>query len=147
MDTPLGLLRAEKRRNFILFLPLGKCFLWRKLAAELQGPHAIRLARWHGLRTLRDPIVWVLHAAYAWFPLGLLLKALHLMGAFTWSAFWLHALGAGAATPAVSNPTQSAARRAAIRIHALDSASHKATLSLTTRVSVICPNNPTLGKL
>jgi uncharacterized protein involved in response to NO len=56
-----------------------------------------RLSGWQGWQTLRDPIVWVLHAAYAWLPLGLLLKAAYLLGGFGWAAFWLHALSAGAA--------------------------------------------------
>jgi len=34
--------------------------------------HLARLARWQGHRTLRDPLVWVLHAAYAFIPLGAL---------------------------------------------------------------------------
>ncbi len=32
--------------------------------------HATRLVRWQGHRTLSDPLVWVLHAAYAFIPLG-----------------------------------------------------------------------------
>jgi len=63
--------------------------------------HAVRLAGWNGHRTLREPIVWVLHAAYAWLPVGLLLKAGWLLGGFTWAAFWMHALGAGAAATMV----------------------------------------------
>lgn len=59
--------------------------------------HAWRLAGWHGHRTLGEPIVWVLHVAYAWLPLGLLLKAAWLLGGFNWAAFWMHALGTGAA--------------------------------------------------
>jgi uncharacterized protein involved in response to NO len=65
------------------------------LAAGLA--HGWRLAGWNGHRTLRDPIVWVLHVAYAWLPLGLLLKAAWLLGDFGWAAFWMHALSAGAA--------------------------------------------------
>lgn len=59
---------------------------------------AARLAGWRSLRTLDAPIVWVLHAAYAWLPLGLALKAIHLLaGAPPWAAQWLHALTIGAA--------------------------------------------------
>ncbi len=32
--------------------------------------HAVRLMRWQGHHTLRDPLVWVLHVAYAFIPLG-----------------------------------------------------------------------------
>lgn len=56
-----------------------------------------RLAGWHGWRTTGQPIVWVLHLAYLWLPLGLGLKAAWLAGRFDWAVHWLHALGAGAA--------------------------------------------------
>lgn len=32
--------------------------------------HAVRLARWAGGQTLAEPLVWVLHVAYAFLPLG-----------------------------------------------------------------------------
>lgn len=57
---------------------------------------AARLARWHGWRTLRMPIVWILHAGYAWLVLALALKAAWLLGEAAWAIDWLHALTAGA---------------------------------------------------
>lgn len=57
---------------------------------------ALRLARWQGHRTLRDPIIWVLHLAYAWLPIGLALKAAWLFGAPIPDTSWLHALTIGA---------------------------------------------------
>ena len=46
------------------------------LSAGLLGlagaAHALRLARWAGDRTLAEPLVWVLHVAYAFVPLGAL---------------------------------------------------------------------------
>lgn len=42
--------------------------------------HLARLARWAGDRTLREPLVTVLHAAYAFIPMGFLLAA---FGVFT----------------------------------------------------------------
>jgi uncharacterized protein involved in response to NO len=42
------------------------------------------------------PIVWVLHLAYAWLPLGLALKALSLLTGAAIAAYWLHALSIGA---------------------------------------------------
>jgi uncharacterized protein involved in response to NO len=56
----------------------------------------IRLARWSGLRTWREPLVLILHIAYLWLPLGLLL-----LGAsrFVWCiprSSAVHALAAGA---------------------------------------------------
>lgn len=64
------------------------------LAAALQ---AWRLSGWQGLRTASQPIVWILHLAYLWLPIGLALKAAFLLGGFGWAAHWQHALGAGAA--------------------------------------------------
>jgi uncharacterized protein involved in response to NO len=64
-------------------------------AAIVQG---FRFAQWGAWRTLRQPIVWVLHVAYAWLPVGLALKALALLTGGAFAAFWLHALTIGAAT-------------------------------------------------
>ncbi len=57
---------------------------------------ALRLARWQGHRTLSDPIIWVLHVAYAWLPIGLALKAAWLFGVPIPDTSWLHALTTGA---------------------------------------------------
>ena len=38
--------------------------------------HAIRLTRWQGVATGAEPLVWVLHVAYAFVPLGAALNAL-----------------------------------------------------------------------
>jgi uncharacterized protein involved in response to NO len=57
---------------------------------------ALRMARWQGHRTLRQPIIWVLHIAYAWLPIGLALKAVWLFGAPIPETSWLHALTTGA---------------------------------------------------
>lgn len=59
--------------------------------------HAVRMSGWQTLTTWREPIVWVLHAAYLWLPIGLLLKAAWLLTGAPWAAHWPHALGAGAA--------------------------------------------------
>jgi uncharacterized protein involved in response to NO len=54
------------------------------------------LARWHGHRTLRMPILWILHAGYAWLIVSLALKAAWTLGGASWAVNWLHALTAGA---------------------------------------------------
>ena len=41
--------------------------------------HAWRLALWHPLRTLRTPLVWILHASYAWIAIHLAMRALSLV--------------------------------------------------------------------
>ncbi len=63
-------------------------------AAALQ---AVRLARWRGFRTWRDPIVVILHVGYAWVPIGLALLGLSMAGLVPRSAA-IHALTAGAMT-------------------------------------------------
>ena len=66
------------------------------VALAAAAAQAARLAQWQGHRTLRDPIVWILHAAYAWLPIGLALKSLALLAGVAAAAFWLHALTIGA---------------------------------------------------
>lgn len=57
--------------------------------------HAVRLALWRSWRTLGAPLVWILHAAYAWIVLHLLLRGLSGLG---WLAesYAIHALTVGA---------------------------------------------------
>jgi len=55
-----------------------------------------RLMRWGGLRSARDPIVFILHIGYAWVPTGLLLLAASILGARIPSSAAIHALTAGA---------------------------------------------------
>ncbi|MDI3307661.1 MAG: NnrS family protein [Acetobacteraceae bacterium] len=57
---------------------------------------ALRLSRWHGLRTLSQPILWVLHLAYAFVPLALATKAVWMLTGAPWAMYWLHLQGAGA---------------------------------------------------
>ncbi len=55
-----------------------------------------RLARWVGLRCVREPLVFILHLSFLWLPLGLILLggAVFVEGAFVSAA--LHLLSAGA---------------------------------------------------
>jgi uncharacterized protein involved in response to NO len=57
--------------------------------------HAARLWHWQPLRTRARPILWVLHAAYAWLPVGFLLLAWAQVGGVAASA-GIHALAVGA---------------------------------------------------
>jgi uncharacterized protein involved in response to NO len=50
------------------------------LAIAVAVAHAARLALWHPWRTLATPLVWVLHAAYAWVVVYLVLRALAAWG-------------------------------------------------------------------
>jgi uncharacterized protein involved in response to NO len=67
------------------------------IAAFAAAGHAWRLIGWRSLRTLGEPLVWCLHLAYAWLPVGLALKAVHLLTGAQWAAHWLHALTIGTA--------------------------------------------------
>lgn len=70
--------------------PLGASML--ALAAVLQ---LLRLLSWKPWRTRGTPILWVLHLAYAWIPVGFLLLAMSLMHWIPPSA-GIHALAVGA---------------------------------------------------
>jgi uncharacterized protein involved in response to NO len=76
-----------------VFAPHG--WLSGSLAALAALAHVLRLAGWRSFRTRGEPILWIMHVAYAWLPLGLALKALALLGEFGWAAKWSHAFGAG----------------------------------------------------
>ena len=69
--------------------PIGAVLI---AAAALQG---VRLVRWNGLLTWRDPLVLILHVGYAWLPIGLALLGLSVAGVVPRSAA-IHALTAGA---------------------------------------------------
>lgn len=66
------------------------------LAAAAALAHAWRMAGWGGHRSLDTPIVWVLHLAYLWLPVGLALHALDQLAGVSFAVYWMHALGAGA---------------------------------------------------
>jgi uncharacterized protein involved in response to NO len=63
------------------------------IAAAIQF---VRLARWKGWKTFRDPLVLILHVGYAWLPIGLALLAAVQFGAQLPQSAAVHALTAGA---------------------------------------------------
>ncbi|KPH68668.1 NnrS family protein [Novosphingobium sp. ST904] len=77
-----------------VFAPAAHPVAWLLLVAG--ASQAVRQTRWAGLSAIGDPLVFVLHVAYAWLPAGLLL----LGAAILWPAVpvssAMHALGAGA---------------------------------------------------
>lgn len=56
----------------------------------------VRLARWRGLATLREPLLFVLHAGYGWLALGLLLSGINGWTKWLPPGAPLHALTVGA---------------------------------------------------
>ncbi len=57
--------------------------------------HGARLALWRSWRTLATPLVWILHAAYAWIVVHLALRALSAAG-WLGESYAIHALTVGA---------------------------------------------------
>lgn len=57
---------------------------------------AVRLARWRGLSTLSEPLLWILHLGYLWLPVGLALLAVSMLAPAVPQGVALHALTAGA---------------------------------------------------
>jgi uncharacterized protein involved in response to NO len=76
-----------------VFAPSG--VLGMLLLALASVLHVMRLAAWRPAVTVKRPILWILHAAYAWIPLGLGLLALAQIGLVPVSA-GVHALAVGA---------------------------------------------------
>ncbi len=53
--------------------PEARATAWAELAAGLAL--GLRLLRWRGIATRREPLVWILHLGYGWLALGFLLLA------------------------------------------------------------------------
>jgi uncharacterized protein involved in response to NO len=64
------------------------------LAAALA--HLVRLSRWCGLATRAEPMLFILHVAYLWLPIGYLLTACAVFGWGVPATAALHALTVGA---------------------------------------------------
>jgi uncharacterized protein involved in response to NO len=56
----------------------------------------IRLMRWRGFSTLREPLLWVLHLGYAWLAFGFLLLGFDALMPYLPQTTALHALTVGA---------------------------------------------------
>ena len=106
---PRGLVNAVNNRPALTRLAIAGMIavtlsdvFWpdSRIAGTIAGATAIvqaaRLLQWAPWRTLRQPIVWVLHLSYAWLPVGLALKAVAMWSGAAFAAFWLHALTIGA---------------------------------------------------
>ena len=69
---------------------------WGAMLLMLAGAlQLVRLARWHGWQTWREPLLWALHLGYAWLGVGLLLLSGSMLGLWS-SGAGIHALTVGA---------------------------------------------------
>src|SRR6185436_4394709 len=75
-------------------VPRAVATSWLALAAGIAL--AVRLSRWCGLATLREPLLFVLHVGYGWLAFGLVLLGLNGFTAWLPASVALHALTVGA---------------------------------------------------
>ena len=75
-------------------LPDGAVATWAELAAG--AALGVRLVRWQGRATWREPLLWVLHLGYGWLALGFLLLAFNGFVPLLPPTTALHALTVGA---------------------------------------------------
>jgi uncharacterized protein involved in response to NO len=87
LGSVLALLAAD-----LLPVPYG---VVAALALVAAAAHAARLYRWQPWRTLGTPMVWVLHVAYGWIVIYLVLRGLAAVG-IVGELFAVHALTIGA---------------------------------------------------
>ncbi len=66
------------------------------LAFAASLAHGLRLSRWRGFTTTSNPLLFVLHAAYAWLPIGYALMGCSVYGWLFAPTTALHALTMGA---------------------------------------------------
>lgn len=90
------------------FISLGSVILlllvdWLPLPIQAVGAAALlagaangaRLAGWAGWKTAREPLLWILHLAYLWVVIALLLRGASAFTDFIAPTVWQHALGVG----------------------------------------------------
>ncbi len=76
-----------------VFAPESLVAPWAELAAGVAA--GMRLSRWRGLRTTREPLVLILHIGYGWLAIGLLLLGINGLYEFLPQTTALHALTVG----------------------------------------------------
>ena len=57
--------------------------------------HLIRLLRWYGWKTWREPLVWILHVGYGWLAISLILLGITILGLMLNPEDAIHALTTG----------------------------------------------------
>jgi len=66
------------------------------LAVSAAALHSVRISQWRGLQTLRNPLLFILHVAYAWLPIGYAMTGMASLGLIFTPTTALHALTMGA---------------------------------------------------
>ncbi len=98
----------------------------------------VRLVRWQGRQTFAEPLVWVLHVAFAWIPLGIALLSAAELGWVPRTA-GVHALTSGAISTMIIAVASRAAlghTGRALESHPLVTAAYVlVTIAATTRVA------------
>jgi len=69
--------------------------LMAMLFAVASAAHAIRLALWDPVKTIHNPLLWMMPVAYSWMPVAFFLRALAAMNIVAAGA-WIHAVTMGA---------------------------------------------------
>jgi uncharacterized protein involved in response to NO len=102
----------------------------------------IRLTRWQGIHTGDEPLVWVLHIAFSWLPLGVLLLTFAELGFLPQTA-GIHALTSGAITTMIL----AVASRAALghTNRPLESHSLLTAAYVLITISALCRVGATIG--
>lgn len=58
--------------------------------------NGVRLFQWAGWRAAREPLLWILHLAYLWIVIALLLRGASVFTSLVPDTVWQHAIGVGA---------------------------------------------------
>ena len=103
---------------------------WLELAAGVAV--GVRLSRWCGLATLREPMVFILHLGYGWLGLGLLLLGANGLYPLLPATAALHALTAGA----IGTMTLAVMTRATLGHSGRPLAAGRGTLAIFSLVSL-----------
>lgn len=76
---------------------------WLPLSIQVKGvlallaatANGLRLVGWAGWKTTREPLLWILHLAYLWIVIALLLRGAAAFTPLLSSSLWQHALSVG----------------------------------------------------
>lgn len=103
--NPEKVTRSERMDRFSIFsvailividmLPLSP-YIVGVIALVAGLINGVRLYQWAGWRAAREPLLWILHLAYLWIVIALLLRGASVFTPLVPDTLWQHALGVGA---------------------------------------------------